>query len=172
MISKAKNRCTIKFLWADVDGHTIRALFTAINISHLKSIWPHLKKYFHPRPVLAFGYCRRVCLCMCVCVRQSQICPCDNLSPVQARITKFEPVVQNTLVKIPMVFGIHWPWTARSNWNYKLKFTPFWACEIVRAISQYRLKLGFPNLYKNCILALLRSLLILGLIDVDIQFYL
>ena len=23
---------------------------------------------FYPRPVLAFGYCRRLCLCVCVCV--------------------------------------------------------------------------------------------------------
>ena len=46
----------------------------------------------------------------------------------------------------------------------KSKFTPLWACEFVRAISQYQMKWGFPNLDQQCILALLRSLLILGLI--------
>ena len=41
---------------------------------------------------------------MCLCVRLSLACPRDNLSPVQARITKFGPEEQNTLVKIPIVF--------------------------------------------------------------------
>ena len=70
---------------------------------------------------MAFGYCRclrlsvcvcvclGVCVCMCVCVRQSSVCPDDNLSPAQAAITKFGPEVQNILIKIPIVFGVHWP---------------------------------------------------------------
>ena len=33
------------------------------------------------------------------------------------------------------------------------------------------LKLGFPNLDKKCILTLLRSLLILGFIDLDLMFH-
>ena len=53
------------------------------------------------------------CVCVCVCVRlsvcpsvcQSLACPHDNSSPVQVRITKFGPEKQNTLVKIPTVFG-------------------------------------------------------------------
>ena len=56
-----------------------------------------------------------VCLSVCLCVRQSLACPRDNLSPVQARITKFGPEEQNTLVKIPIVLGVNWPWTSRSN---------------------------------------------------------
>ena len=43
---------------------------------------------------------------VCLCVRQSLACPRDNLSPVQARITKFGPEEQNTLVKIPIVLLI------------------------------------------------------------------
>ena len=31
-------------------------------------------------------------------------CPHENLRPIQARITTFGPEVQNTLVKIPIVF--------------------------------------------------------------------
>ena len=46
-----------------------------------------------------------VCLCVYVCVRQSSVCPDDNLWPAQATITKIGPEVQNTLVKIPIVFG-------------------------------------------------------------------
>ena len=56
-----------------------------------------------------------VCLSVCLCVRQSLACPRDNLSPVQARITKFGPEEQNTLVKIPIFWGVNWPCTSRSN---------------------------------------------------------
>ena len=63
---------------------------------------------FYPRPVLAFGYCHRLRLCLCpsvcVCVYQSLACPHNNLSAVQARITKFGSEMQNTLVKIPTKF--------------------------------------------------------------------
>ena len=42
-------------------------------------------------------------------------CPHHNLSPIKARIIKFGPEVQNTLVKIPIVLGGNWPWPSRSN---------------------------------------------------------
>ena len=87
---------------------------------------------FYPRPVLAFGYCRclRVCVCVCVClcVRQSWACPSDNSSTVQARITKFGPEKQNTLVKIPIVFLGNGLWPSRSNLTSNSKLTPFWVC--------------------------------------------
>ena len=83
-----------------------------------------------------------VCVCMCVCVCQSSVCPDDNLSPAQTTITKFGPEVQNTLIKIPIV-----PYWGSLTLNVKVK------------------------LNQKCILALLRSLLILGLIDLDIQFH-
>ena len=63
-----------------------------------------------------------------VCVYQSLACPHDNSSSVQARITKFGPEKQNTLVKIPIVFGSGWPWPSRSNLTSNSKLTPFWAC--------------------------------------------
>ena len=65
---------------------------------------------------------------VCVCVYQSLVCPHDNSSPVQARITKFCPEKQNTLVKIPIVFGGNWPWPSRSNLTSNSKLTPFWVC--------------------------------------------
>ena len=61
--------------------------------------------------------CVCLCVCACVCVRQSSVCPDDNLSPAQATITKFGPEVQNTLIKIPIVFGVQQPWPSRSNWT-------------------------------------------------------
>ena len=57
-----------------------------------------------------------------------QVCPRDNSSPVQARITKFAPKMQNTLVKVPVVLGGNQPWPSRSNLRSKSKFTPFWVC--------------------------------------------
>ena len=69
-------------------------------------------------------------LSVCLSVRPSvhqQVCPRDNSSPVQARITKFGPKMQNTLVKVPIVLGGNQQ-PSRSNLRSKSKFTPFWAC--------------------------------------------
>ena len=57
-------------------------------------------------------------LCVRVCVYQSQ----DNSSPIQARITKFEPEMQNTSVWVPIVFGDDRPWYSRSNLTWKSNF--------------------------------------------------
>ena len=57
--------------------------------------------------------CVRVCVCQSVC--QSLACPRDNLGPVQARIAKFGPKMQKTLVKVPIVLVGNWPWPSRSN---------------------------------------------------------
>ena len=46
-----------------------------------------------------------VCVCVRVCVCQSLACPRDNLGPVQARIAKFGPKMQKTLVKVLIVLG-------------------------------------------------------------------
>ena len=101
--------------------HLIKQLHKMYRVKSLAKF--ELLAIFYPRPVMAFGYCRclrlSVCVCVyvCVCVRQSSVCPDDNLSPAQATITKFGPEVQNTLIKIPIVFGVHWPWPSRSNWT-------------------------------------------------------
>ena len=42
-------------------------------------------------------------------------CPDHNSSPVQVRITKFGPEVENSLVKVPFILGGNWPWPSRSN---------------------------------------------------------
>ena len=43
--------------------------------------------------------------------------------------------------------------------------------ELVQTITHHLFKLGFPNLDHKCILALLRSLLIWGLIDLELHFH-
>ena len=61
--------------------------------------WILSREGFYPRPVMAFGYCHRLRLSVCVrvdvcvCVRQSSVCLDDNLSLVQATITKIGPQV-------------------------------------------------------------------------------
>ena len=59
-----------------------------------------------------------VYVCVCLCVNHL-LCPRDNWRPVQARITKFGPKMQNTLVKVPVVLWSDRPWHSRSNvtWN-------------------------------------------------------
>ena len=42
--------------------------------------------------------------------------------------------------------------------------------ELVHAITHRQFKLLFPNLEQKCILALFRSIPILGLIEIDLQF--
>ena len=84
--------------------------------------------HFYPRPVWALGYCRCLRVSVCLCVRQSWACPSDISSTVQARITKFGPEKQNTLIKIPIVFWGNWAWPSRSNLTSNSKLTPFWAC--------------------------------------------
>ena len=93
-------------------------------------VWNLEVNHFYPRPVLAFGYCRclHLCVCVCLCVCQSFACPRDNSGPVQARIAKFGPKMQKTLVKVPIVLGGNWPWPSRSNLTSKSEFTQFWAC--------------------------------------------
>ena len=65
-----------------------------------RGIKNHQTFYFYLRPILAFRYC--------CCLRQSirhQVCLHDNSSPIQARLTKFGPKMQNTLVKVIIVLG-------------------------------------------------------------------
>ena len=113
---------------------------------------------------MAIGYCRCLRLCVCQFVCQSLACPRDNSGPVQARITKFGPKMQKTLVKVPIVLGGNWPWPPRSNVPRNLPHF-----ELVRTITHYPFKLGSPNLGQRCKIAWLRSLLFWVAIDLDLQ---
>ena len=77
---------------------------------------------------LPASVCVCVCVSVCLSVCQSRVCPRDNSSPVQTRITKFGAQMQNTLVKVPIVLWGDRPWTSRSNLTWKSNFTSFWAC--------------------------------------------
>ena len=119
----------------------------------------------YPRPVLASGYCRCVHLSLRLSVHQSvchQVCRRDKSSPVQARITKLRSLLFLRVIDLDLQGQIL---------LQTKKFTPFWVCELVCAISHHWLRSGFPNLDQICISALSRSLFILGLIDLDLQFF-
>ena len=95
----------------------------------------NINKHLHLLPEASFGLRvlslpASVCVCLSVClsVCQSRVCPRDNSSPVQVRISKFEAQMQNTLVKVPIVLWGDPPWPSRSNLTWKSNFTSFWAC--------------------------------------------
>ena len=62
---------------------------------------------------------------MSVC---QSVCPHDNSGPIEARITKFRPKMQNGLLKVLAVLWSDGPWPSKSNERSKSTFTPFWAC--------------------------------------------
>ena len=101
---------------------------------------------------MAFGYCYRLRLCVCQSVCQPLACPRDNSGPVQARMAKFGPKLQNTLVKIPIVLGGNWPC------QIKLKSQNLPHFEFVHTITHYPFKLGSPNLDQMWKIAWLISL--------------
>ena len=68
---------------------------------------------FWPSGIVVACVC--VCVSVCLSVCQSLAFPRDNSGPVQARIAKFGPKMQKTLVKVPIVLGANWPWPSRSN---------------------------------------------------------
>ena len=125
--------------------------------------------HFYPRPVLAFGYCRslRLCLSVCLSVCQSLACSRDNAGPVQAKITKFGPKMQKTFVKVPIVLRTDPPWPWRSNFNWKSKFTPFWACpHHYSPPIQARITKFGPEV-QNTLVEIL--IVLWGAIDLDLQ---
>ena len=97
-----------------------------------------------------------------------QVCPRDNSSLVQARITKLGPRMQNTMVKVPIVLGGNQLWPSRSNLRSKSSQNlPHF--ELLRTITHHPFKLGSPNLDQRCKIHWLISLLFWVAIDLDLQ---
>ena len=115
-----------------------------------------------------------VIACICLCVRLSVfasvyhpiVWPCENSSTVQDGTTKFKQIIQNTFVKVPIDFEADWLWSLRSNVTLNSYITSFWACSHYNSPGIR----GYPNLDQKCIVALSGSLLILGFIDLDLEF--
>ena len=84
--------------WLLYNGTTLymELSFEGFKSTHMTSFvgFSEFLSHFYPRPVLASGYCRCLCLSVHPSVRQSvhhPVCLRHNSSPVQARITKFGP---------------------------------------------------------------------------------
>ena len=102
-------------------------------------------------------------VCVSVCVCQSLACPRDNLGPVQARIAKFGPKMQKTLVKVPIVLG------GNCQGQIYLQSQNLPHFELVRTITHHPFKLGSPNLDQRWKIAWWRSLLFWVAIHLDLQ---
>ena len=113
-----------------------------------------------------------VCVCVYVCVSVNhQFLRTITCHPLKLQSPKLDQKCKTPRLRSLLFLGyIDLDLQGQIELKSK-KFTPFLACEFVRAVSQYQMKWGFPNLDQKCILALLGSLLILGLIDLDLQFH-
>ena len=99
------------------------ALFSFVSLTTLTNTFLYISsrgQFWTPGIVVA---CVCVCVRLCVCVCQSRACQRDNLKPVQGRITKFGPDVQNTLVKIPIAL---WQLTLTSMIKFKIEVQILW----------------------------------------------
>ena len=103
---------------------------------------------FYPRPVLASGYCHRLCLCVCInllLVRTITRHPFKLGSPNLVQRSK------SPWLRFPIVLGSGWPWPSRSNLTSNWKLTPFWACPthysspIQVRISKFGLQMHFST---------------------------
>ena len=113
--------------WAVFQRGSVYQIENRRNFSRFnKKVWTgqsiFTRGQFWPSGIVVACVC--VYVCVCLCVRQSWACPSDNSSTVQARITKFGPEKQNTLVKIPVVFFGQWTLTFKVKFNFKLKIDP------------------------------------------------
>ena len=98
----AWKRCPIVFSY---DQATLWMVFSVrLSVCHT----------FYPRPVLAFGYCHR----LCVCVLTFFVWVITHLT-FQLESSNLDKKIQQILLKVPIVFGVDWLWPSRSN------LTPF-----------------------------------------------
>ena len=124
------------------------------NIWHL---WTHhmllfTQGQFWPSGIVVACVFVCVCLsvCLSVCVSITCSCPRDNSGPVQARIAKFGPKMQKTLVKVPIFLFFFWG-GGQLTLTFKVKFNKKKSYNLphfepVRTITYYPFKLGSPNL--------------------------
>ena len=129
--------------------------------------------YFYPRPVLTFGYCHRLRLCVCPCVRA---CMCIN--DLIVRTITHQPF---KLESANLDGRRITPWLGCLSFlgvidlhlqgQIKLAIPNVSNFELVQNITCHPFKLQSPNLDQKCILIQLRSLLIWGILNLQLQFH-
>ena len=89
--------------------------------------------YFYPRPALAFGYSRCLCLCVRVCLSVC-LCVCQSLvhavtrDPFKRGSLNLNKRCKRSWLRSILFLGAI-DLDHRSNLTWKSKFTPFWACQ-------------------------------------------
>ena len=119
---------------------------------------------YYLRPVLAFGYCR--CLCVCVSVNHKLVHVIIN-QPLKLESPNLDQRCKRPWLRSLLFLG---QLTLNFKVKLNLKSQNLLHFQLVHVISHHQLKSVFPNFDQKYILALLRSLLILGWIDPDVQF--
>ena len=128
---------------------------------------------FYPRPVLAFGYCRcrRLCVCVsvcpCVCVNHGLVRTITHHS-FKLESPKLEQRCKRPWLRYLLFLGMI-DFDLQGQIELESQILPHF--ELVRPITHQPFKLESPNLDRKCILALIRSLLILDLIGFDLHLH-
>ena len=126
------------------------------------------KLSFYPRSVLALGCCRCLCVCVYVCVSVNhEFVRAITHQPFKLGSPNLDQRCKRPWLRALLFCGMidHDP-----QGQIELQSQNLPRFELVHAITHHQLKLQFPNLKQKCILALFRSLPILGLIEIDLQF--
>ena len=110
-----------------------------------------------------------VCVCVCVCLSVNH----QLVRAITHQPFKLESPNLDQRWKRPWLRSLLFCGTIdlELQGQIELKSQNFPHFELVRAKSHHQLKSVFPNLGQKCILALLRSLLILGWTDLDVLFH-
>ena len=126
---------------------------------------------YYPRPVLAFGYCHRlrlwVCVSVCVCINH-ELVPTITYPPFKLGSPNLDQRCKTPWFRTLLFLGMI---DLDLQGQIKLESQILPHFELVHTITHQPFKLESPNLDQKCILALLRSLLILDLIGFDLHFH-
>ena len=122
---------------------------------------------FYPRPVLAFGYCccLHLSVCVCLCVNHKFVRTITH-QPFKLGSPNLDQRCKRPWLR-PLLFCGTIDRDLQGQIELQSQNLPHF--ELVDAITRHQLKLQFPNLEQKCILALFRSLPILGFIEIDLQ---
>ena len=109
------------------------------------------------------------CVCVCVCLSVNhQLVRAITDQPFKLESPNLDQRCKRPWLRSLLFFGTI---DLELQGQIELKSQNLPHFELVRAKSHHQLKSVFPNLGQKCILALLRSLLILGWIDLDVLFH-
>ena len=138
--------------------------------------WKRLAKHnqsqitwgYYPRPVLAFGYCH----CLRLSVRPSAT---KFVRAITDHPFKLESPTLDHRCKRPQLRSLmFWGWltlTFKVKFNFKVEIYPILSLWVCPRDKSPLIEVRISKFGPKCILALLWSLLILGLIDLDLQFW-